>query len=70
MSRRVGWLALSAVLLLHAIGPVAGQGSPKLAEYFKPLPFTLLDPTFNAASVYPAVDDVNGDGDQDLLVFH
>jgi hypothetical protein len=56
------------VLLLPPIGPVAGQSGPKLAEYFRPLPFTVLDPSYGAAAVFPALEDLNGDGNQDLLV--
>src|SRR5262249_21860182 len=59
----------SAVALTTLTAPKApAQTGPRLAEYFTAIPSKVLDAGYAPDSSFTAFGDINGDGNQDLIV--
>jgi FG-GAP-like repeat len=68
IKRSTGVLVLAAALALTAAG-IPAQTRPKLADYFTEMPVTALDASYAAHTNMRSFDeDLNGDGNQDLIV--
>lgn len=67
---RAALLALTSVVAL-ALTWVSAQSAPKLAPYYTPIAETVVDASYRPTNIAPSVlgiADLNGDGNQDLVV--
>jgi hypothetical protein len=60
-------IVLAAAVALNS-QRVPAQTSPRLADYFTPIPRNVLDAGYTPAGIFHAIGDVNGDRYDDLIV--